>query len=149
METVRGRDFEHSQMHRRILVPGEADVANLPRLFQALRRNVWNPAPIDRCPMIACRQEDSDSWGGTAVTPWEASLGHLEMRSTPGSTAQRSPRNDRIFASPTPKVIGSAPGGGARSQQVGHPLSDGSPLIEARARIVAKLLIDRKSTRLN
>ena len=28
----------------------------------ALRRNVWNPAPIDRCPMIACRQEDSDSW---------------------------------------------------------------------------------------
>ena len=34
METVRGRDFEHSQMHRRILVPGEADVANLPRLFR-------------------------------------------------------------------------------------------------------------------
>src|ERR1019366_115498 len=26
--------------------------------FKALRRNVWNPAPIDRCPMIACRQED-------------------------------------------------------------------------------------------
>ena len=34
METVRGRDFEHSQMHRRILVPGEADVPNLPRLFR-------------------------------------------------------------------------------------------------------------------
>src|ERR1035441_9785284 len=110
-------------------------------LNAALRRNVWNPAPIDRCPMIACRQEDSDSWSGTAVTPWKASLGHLERRSTPGSTAQRFPRNDRIFTSPTPKVIGSAPGGGARSQQVGHPLSDGSPLIEARARIVAKLLI--------
>jgi DNA-binding beta-propeller fold protein YncE len=30
--------------------------------IRALRRNVWNPAPIDRCPMIACRQEDSDSW---------------------------------------------------------------------------------------
>src|ERR1019366_4171436 len=35
-------------------------------LNAALRRNVWNPAPIDRCPMIACRQEDSDSWCGTA-----------------------------------------------------------------------------------
>src|ERR1039458_1907418 len=34
METVRGRNFEHSQMHRRILVPGEADVPNLPRLFR-------------------------------------------------------------------------------------------------------------------
>src|ERR1039457_3999760 len=34
METVRGRDFEHSQMHRRILMPGEADVPNLPRLFR-------------------------------------------------------------------------------------------------------------------
>src|ERR1035437_3621607 len=34
METVRGRTFEHSQMHRRILVPSEADVANLPRLFR-------------------------------------------------------------------------------------------------------------------
>src|ERR1022692_1300604 len=34
METVRGRDFEHSQMHRRILVPGEADVSNFPRLFR-------------------------------------------------------------------------------------------------------------------
>src|ERR1035441_3669998 len=38
METVRGRDFEHSQMHRRILVPGEADVANLPRLFRIHQR---------------------------------------------------------------------------------------------------------------
>src|ERR1019366_1228197 len=34
METVRGRNFEHSQMHRRILMPGEADVPNLPRLFR-------------------------------------------------------------------------------------------------------------------
>ena len=30
-------------------------------LFQALRRNVWNPAPIDSCPAISWRQRDSDS----------------------------------------------------------------------------------------
>src|ERR1035437_228535 len=34
MEIVRGRNFEHSQVHRRILVAGEADVSNLPRLFR-------------------------------------------------------------------------------------------------------------------
>jgi|ERR1019366_4495873 hypothetical protein len=27
----------------------------------ALRRNVWNPAPIDSCPAISWRQRDSDS----------------------------------------------------------------------------------------
>jgi hypothetical protein len=29
--------------------------------FRALRRNVWNPAPIDSCPAISWRQRDSDS----------------------------------------------------------------------------------------
>src|ERR1022692_2782982 len=34
MEIVRGRNFEYSQVHRRILGAGEADVSNLPRLFR-------------------------------------------------------------------------------------------------------------------
>jgi|ERR1039458_8492731 HD superfamily phosphohydrolase len=31
------------------------------KVFGALRRNVWNPAPIDSCPAISWRQRDSDS----------------------------------------------------------------------------------------
>src|SRR5450756_955326 len=43
MEIVRGRNFEHSQVHRRILVAGEADVSNLPRLFR-IRQGIERPA---------------------------------------------------------------------------------------------------------
>jgi hypothetical protein len=53
------------EVHNQPLVanPMSARLASefYPKLFPALRRNVWNPAPIDSCPMIAWQQGDCDS----------------------------------------------------------------------------------------
>src|ERR1017187_1359547 len=47
------------EVPRRAILP--TDVCETQKVKGALRRNVWNPAPIDSCPAISWRQRDSDS----------------------------------------------------------------------------------------
>src|ERR1019366_6140331 len=55
-----------------------------------------------------------------ARPPVESELGPLTRRSTPGSTAQRFPGNDRLFTSPPAEVIAKASASVVCSRLVRH-----------------------------
>src|SRR5674476_556223 len=97
----------------------------------ALRRNVWNPPPIGRSrfPVNGRR------------CPVEIGLGPLTEAFHARNHNPAVSWKRLALCPPPAEVITKGTGFRRRSRPVGHPLSDGFPLLDARVRGAAKLMI--------